>query len=419
MSLEPQPRILIWSQYFWPERFLVNQIAVGLVKRGFKVTVLTGQPNYPGGKTFPGYRAYLPARECWEGVEVVRIPLVPRFADSFLGISANYLSFVASGLFLAPLLLCRKRFDLVFLYAPSPVIQAIPGIVLAMLKGLPRVLWVQDLWPDALSATGYVRPGFITRAVSILVTWLYEASSLVLLQSEAFKRVIECRIRKPVPMAVFPNFADPNLFRAPVGWVPTGIEKEIAASFSIVFAGNLGKAQSIDTILQAAQLLSVRQSIKFFLVGTGSEAKRVAEEIARLSLANVFLTGEIPETKIGGVYAAASALLITLASGESLSRTVPSKYQGYLAAGKPVLVAADGEVARLVELHDVGLHCKSEDAPGLARIVETLANLPMTRIQEMSSNGKRVFESNYSESFAIEQLSSNFRAILDRQTSVL
>ncbi len=415
MSPEPPCRILIWSQYFWPERFLVNQLASGLVKRGCRVTVLTGQPNYPGGKIFPGYRSYASDRECWEGVEIVRIPLIPRFADSFIGISANYLSFVFSALLVAPLLLRQRQFDLVFMYAPSPVIQAIPAIVWAKLKGLPRVLWLQDLWPDALSATGYVRPGLITRAISHLVKWLYESSSLVLLQSEAFKLVVEGRIRKPVPMAVLPNFADPALFRPPPGWVPSEIETAIAQSFSIVFAGNLGKAQSLDTILQAARLLSTQQPIKFFLVGTGSEAKHITEKIVRLSLTNVYLTGEIPETRIGGIYAAASALLITLGAGESLSQTVPSKYQGYLAAGKPILVAADGEVARLVELHDVGLRCKAEDASGLAQIVLTLANSPLSRIEEMSAKGKSVFEANYSENFAVEQLLSHFRNILNRQ----
>ena len=148
-------RILIASQYFWPESFPINDICASLVDKGLKVDVLTGKPNYPQGEVFSGYRTWGCVKEAYRGMTVNRIPLRPRGRGG-LGLILNYLLFVFSGLLVAPFLLRKKKFDVIFVYAPSPILQAIPAIFLGFLKGCPVVLWVQDLWPDSLSATGLV-----------------------------------------------------------------------------------------------------------------------------------------------------------------------------------------------------------------------------------------------------------------------
>ncbi len=158
--------LLIWTQYFWPENFHINEVARGLRSQGVEVTVLTGKPNYPEGRIFYGYRSTGIQREMHDGFEVIRIPMRERGAGSATGLVGNYLSFVFSGYLFAPVALRDTKVEAVFVYAPSPLIQALPAIFLAWLKDAPLVLWVQDIWPDALQATGFVRNRLLLRMVA-------------------------------------------------------------------------------------------------------------------------------------------------------------------------------------------------------------------------------------------------------------
>jgi hypothetical protein len=180
-------KILLWSQYFWPETFRINELATALTESGLSVTVLTGKPNYPEGTIFPGYRSWGIQRENFAGVDVLRIPMLPRGRCSALRLALNYWSFIAAGFVFAPFVLRGKTFDVVFVYAPSPLLQALPAILLARLKRAPLIVWVQDLWPESLSATGHVRSRFVLGAVEALVRHIYRCADSILIQSEAFR----------------------------------------------------------------------------------------------------------------------------------------------------------------------------------------------------------------------------------------
>ena len=169
-------KLLVVSQYFWPENFRINELVSQLVAEGLKVTVLTGKPNYPEGKFFPGNRAWGIRHACHAGAEVIRLPLAPRGSRSGLRLAINYLSFVLAGYFLAPFALRGAQFDAVFVYAPSPLLQALPAILLAWLKRAPLIVWVQDLWPESLSATGHVKNRFLLRMVETVVRYIYRLS---------------------------------------------------------------------------------------------------------------------------------------------------------------------------------------------------------------------------------------------------
>ncbi len=363
-------RILVVSQYFWPEDFRINELTQSLVENGARVDVLTGKPNYPEGVFRPGYRAWGTQREEHQGVSVFRVPLSPRGRGSALGLLFNYLSFIFSGLIFGPGLLRARAYDAVFVYAPSPLLQALPALWLAHRKNVPCVLWVQDLWPESLSATGFIRNRYALALVEWVVRFIYRHVDRVLVPSEAFRAPIERLGVLSERINYYPNaYVEEHAF-PPSSQDEVALAREIAAGFSVVFAGNLGTAQALETVVEAAKLLQEQGSpIRFFLIGSGSRAAWVQEEVVRCGLSNIRLPGRFPNQAMPIFYAAAGALLVSLRDEPIFAYTVPSKVQGYLAAGRPVIASLNGEGARIISEAGAGLVCRAGDAEGLAQAV--------------------------------------------------
>ena len=388
-------RLLVWSQYFWPESFHINEVVRGLREQGVELTVLTGKPNYPEGEIFAGYRAAGIQREPHDGYEVVRVPLRARSKGSAKGLALNYLSFVLSGYLFAPFALRRQAFDLVFVYAPSPLIQTLPAIFVAWLKGAPLVLWVQDIWPDALQATGFVTNRRVLRLVGRLMRTIDRHCDLILIQSEGFRDAVERLVDDRSKVRFFPNSAAAMPAQPVVVGAAAAICKRIEASFAVVFAGNIGTVQSCETIVEAAALLREHASIRFFLVGSGSMARAIADDIAARGLDNIEMPGRVAGDEIPAIYAAASVLLLTFQPGSMLSATIPSKLQGYLAAGKPVIVSSDGEPANVLRSAAAGLVCQPGDPQALAEAVLRLAEMSAQERAVLGDNGRRYFMANF------------------------
>ncbi|MDI6746169.1 MAG: glycosyltransferase family 4 protein [Rhodocyclaceae bacterium] len=407
-------RLLVFSQYFWPENFRINDLVSHLVADGLEVTVLTGKPNYPDGKVFSGYRAWGIRHERHAGAEVIRLPLVPRGSRSGLRLAINYLSFVLAGYLLAPFALRGKPFDAVFVYAPSPLLQALPAILLAWLKRAPLIVWVQDLWPESLSATGHVKNRFLLRMVATVVRYIYRHTDSILIQSEAFRVPVGRLVRDTEKVRFFPNAVETA---APSSAVPSdeiiSLSKDIEQGFSVVFAGNLGTAQSVETIVAAAERLRAHADVRFFLVGSGSRVDWLRAEIDRRGLSNVILPGRFPSTAMSGLYAAASALLVTLRDEAIFAYTIPSKLQGYLAAGRPVIAALNGEGARVVTEARAGVSCAAGDADALAAAVLHLRSLSPPERAVLGDNGRRYAAEHYS----LERLASELVGHLEGLTA--
>lgn len=388
-------KLLIWSQYFWPENFLINKLATDLQQRGIEVTVLTGKPNYPEGKIYPGYTATGVQREKLEGIDVVRIPMIPRGNGSAVGLILNYMSFVFSGYLSAPLVLRKKHFDTVFVFAPSPLIQALPALFVAWLKRAPLAVWVQDIWPEALQATGYVRNRFLLRLVESAVRYIYKHADLILIQSEAFRVSVERLVDDRSKIHYHPNSTG-DLTRA---LVRSARERQLAAEidghFSVLFTGNIGSAQSCETIVAAAERLREYPQIRFFLIGTGSRVESVACDVKIRKLGNVIMTGQLPTNEMHSVLSAASVLLVSLKDDIALARTIPSKLQTYMSAGKPILAAVSGEAARIVIDADAGFSCPAEDPEALAAAVLRLYALTADERSRLGTNARRYFEQNF------------------------
>ncbi|AHG44172.1 glycosyl transferase family 1 [Rhizobium leguminosarum bv. trifolii CB782] len=385
-------KILVWSQYFWPENFPINELACELAEAGVKVTVLTGKPNYPEGKLFPGYQANGITYERFANIGLVRIPLFPRGAATSLRLSLNYLSFVVSGLLIAPFALRRREFDAIFIYAPSPLLQALPALFLAYNKKVPVTLWVQDLWPDALKATGHVKNHFALRLVGILVRYIYRRSDLILIQSEAFRAPVVRGGGAPSRIRYFPNSIKA---KAPIPVASDAARKlvfDMQGTFSVIYAGNIGRAQSVETIVEAAkQLLCAAPNVKIFLLGSGSREKWMNAEIRRLGLSNLILAGRFDASDMPSILGSASALLITLVDDPAIALTIPSKIQTFLASGRPIVASINGEGARVLCEAEAGPVCPAGDGGSLAAAISRLERMSPSTREQLGKNGRQYF----------------------------
>ncbi|WP_457445530.1 glycosyltransferase family 4 protein [Roseateles sp. P5_E4] len=404
-------KVLLLSQHFWPESFRINEIAQSLVEQGCEVTVLTGKPNYPEGHLFPGYRVGGIQRERHEGYDIVRVPLLPRGVGGAKRLVLNYLSFLFCASVMGPWALRGRRFDAIFVYGTSPILQAIAAVVLKWIKGAALVVWVQDLWPDSLQITGFVKNPRLLSAVATVVRWIYRRSDLLLVQSPAFVAPVEA-MAGGTPVLVHENPGDRASSKPRV---PTLLQLD-AAQFNIVFAGNLGTVQSLDCVLDAAERLGADSGVRWVLVGSGARDGWLAEQVARRGLTQVQLAGRLPPEQMPAVFEQADALLVSLTGGPALSRTVPSKIQAYLAAGRPILASMDGEGARVVRAAGAGLASAAEDAGALAATALALQAMPPEQRQGMGEAGRRYYAEHYEPDRLAKALVGHFeRAVAARR----
>lgn len=400
-------RVLMLSQYFWPENFQINEIVRSLVARGVPVDVLTGKPNYPDGMVFGGYRAWGCQTEQQCGATVHRVPLVPRGAKSAIRLTLNYLSFMISASLFGPWMLRGRSFDVIFVYAPSPILQVIPALVLGRMWRCPVIVWVQDLWPQSLEATGYVRNATLLRWVSKLVRFLYVRTDLLLVQSRAFEAPVAA-LAPGKRIAYLPNSVDPVFVDAPAIELPEIVP--LRDGFSIMFAGNIGAGQAVETIVEAASLLAEHSDIRFVVVGTGSRREWMLTQVRERKLHNLHLPGRFAAQTMPGLMRQASALLVTLADEPIFAATVPNKIQAYLAVGRPILACLNGEGARLVLEAGAGLAVPAENARGLADAILQLRAMQPEQRATLGDNGRRYFSDHFDHDRLVDQLVGHFRS---------
>ncbi len=388
-------RVLVLSQYFWPETFIINDLVRKLSDLGHDVTVATAKPNYPSGKVFAGYKVWGVQREYFsDNVEVIRVPLWPRGRGGSRNLILNYLSFVITGLFLLPWLLRGRKFDSILVFAMSPITQVIPAIPLKWLKRAHLAAWIQDLWPESLAATGFVRNPQALRLAGWMVRGIYACCDTLLLQSRAFFEPV-ARYACSSKLVYYPNSIAFPTERDKAPEVAPQLLKELQSAFCVVFAGNIGVAQSIETIVEAAELLRPQLGIKFVLVGSGSRLDWVRERKASLGLDNLVLAGRFPMEAMPQIYEHSSALLVSLKDEEIFSYTIPSKVQAYLAAGKPIIASLRGEGARIIEESCAGITCQPDNAGALVDSILTLKSLTQAELDKMGTAGLLYFNKNF------------------------
>lgn len=395
-------KLLVLTQYFWPEGFRINDVVRSCVDKGLDVQVLTAKPNYPGGTIFEGYRASGFSRESWGGVKVTRIPIIPRGRSGGFRLAANYLSFILSGLLFGPWLLRNQVIDVIFVYAPSPLLQAIPALWLAWLKRCPVVLWVQDLWPESLEATGHVRNPVVLRFVAWWIRFIYRHTDLILIQSRAF----EASIHALVPgkkVVYYPNSVE-EVFLRSAERPSQVLLPALDGCFSVLFAGNVGTAQGMEVIAGAAEILKDQAGIHFVVVGDGSRWQWLRQQAQSRRLTNLYLPGRFPVEAMPGMMSRASVLLVTLTDKPIFAMTVPAKIQVYLAVGRPIIACLNGEGARLVEEAEAGIAVAAGDAQGLARAVRELYAMSQEKRIELGENGRRYHSQHFNHENLVADL---------------
>jgi glycosyltransferase involved in cell wall biosynthesis len=400
-------KTLIVSQYFWPESFRINEVAKTLLEKGIEVEVLTGKPNYPRGEIFAGYRAWGCQQEIYQGININRVPLLARGGGGWR-LALNYLSFVVSGLMFAPWMLRKEKYDIIFVYAPSPILQAIPAIFIGWLKRCPVVLSVQDLWPESLSATGHLQNRVVLKLVERMVRFIYRHSDLLLVQSRAFEAPVRA-LASDTPIAYYPNSVDDTFTVPAKGELP--VVAGLGDGFSVMFAGNIGTAQAVEVIVEAASLLKKYADIHFVVLGEGSRWEWMRQEAQRRALSNLHLPGMFPIETMPGFMQKASALLVTLADREIFRATIPSKVQAYLAAGRPILACLNGEGANLVAEAGAGLTVSAEDGRALAETVLQLYHMPPQERETMGMRGRLYYEQHFAHDMLVDQLIEHLRSV--------
>ena len=403
-------KILIVSQYFYPESFRINDLVEDLVLRGHEVTVLTGLPNYPQGSLFRNYSLWKgPFKETYKGATVLRSRLIPRGKGTGVDLSLNYLSFAATAS-LKTLTSLDDSFDACFVFATSPITAAIPAVLHCKRKQIPLHIWVQDLWPESVEAVGMLKNPLAMKSIGQLVNWIYSNCDRIHIQSPAFKDSVVKWGGTTEKIRYLPNWAD-DPFAQSAQSSGSRQELQLPEGFLVLFAGNLGKAQSLGTILEAAEYCKEESDIQFIILGDGSEKQRFETLISEKNLTNIHCLGRKDPSEMPGYYLEAQALLVTLKDEPIFNLTIPSKVQTYLAAGRPILAAVNGEAQNLIKKSESGLCSAAEDGRDLAENIKKIHKMTEQDRVRLGENGRAFYLKHFQKDHVISQLLQELRSI--------
>lgn len=402
-------RVLLISQWFDPEPTFKGLVfARELVKQGHEVEVITGFPNYPGGKIYEGYRVKWLQKEIIDGVRITRVPLYPSHDQGALGRVLNYVTFAASvtiyGLFGA------KRADAIYAYHP-PLTVGLAAIILRFFRRIPVVYDIQDMWPDTLRTTGMISNERALSLIGRLCSMVYRRVDHIAVLSPGFKKTLEERSVPSKKISVIYNWCSEDALSSQQ-ISQKSKEFESNNNFKILFAGNMGKAQALNAILKAAEKLQKEQRlIQFVMLGGGVEVESLKAEAKKLDLHNVTFLPSVPMSQVGEYLNAADALLVHLKKDPLFEITIPSKTQAYMSVGKPILMAVDGDAADLIHRAKCGVIAESENVEALAQAAIELASLSLESLSEMGANAKEFYEENLSLTSGAQKFSELFQSI--------
>jgi len=408
-------RILIVSQYFWPENFRINDLCSELSHRGHKVTVLTGKPNYPDGNVFEDFQNKPKEFDQYAGCRIFRVPMIERGDGNSTKLILNYFSYAVSATLIGAWKLRGKKFDVIFVFEPSPVTVGLPAIFFKKIKKAPIVFWVLDLWPETLEAVGIIESKRALGFIGKLVSFIYNRCDLVLGQSEAFFEGISKYCQDRTKIKYFPSWSE-NIFSQISVHPATELEKH-SGVFKILFAGNIGESQDFPSILKAMEILKAEHAnVKLFLVGDGRNMNFVNTEVLNRNLNDyVYLLGRHPLKSMPSFYTAADVLLVTLKQSPVFSMTIPGKIQSYMSVGKPILTMLSGEGSRIVKEADCGYIANSGNSEKLAQNIIKMSQLSSVELGFLGSKAKSYADSEFNRDKLINQLENWLNEMVDKE----
>lgn len=399
--------ILVVAQYFYPEQFRINDICTEWVKRGYKVTVITGIPNYPQGKYYPGYGLLKKRKEIYNGIEIVRIPLIPR-GNSSIMLALNYVSFVVSGFFWS--LFTNIKADFVYIYEVSPMTQALPGVWYSIRRKIPCYIYVTDLWPENVQIVTGINNKFIINSIGKIVDYIYKRCNKIFTSSRSFIGAIKKRGVPEGKLEFWPQYAED--FYIPLKRQDVEV-KEIPNDdkFNIIFAGNIGVAQGLDILPKTASILKEKgQSVRFNIVGDGRFKETLVSMVNECNVEEMFnFINKQPATRIPDFMAVCDAALVSLSKSEVFSITIPAKTQSCLACGIPMIVSADGEIQDIIRESGAGVCCEASNSKSLADIICTIINKDDTELENMANKAYKYSNEKFNKNKLLDIMDNYFK----------
>jgi len=397
--------ILVIAQYFYPEQFRINDICSEWVKRGYKVTVITGIPNYPQGKYYEGYGIFKKRKGIYNGIEIIRIPLIPRGNNSIM-LALNYLSFVVSGFFWK--VFTRIKADYVFIFEVSPMTQALPGIWYAKKRKIPCYLYVQDLWPENVEIITGITNKQIIGAIGKMVDNIYANCSKIFTTSNSFKKSISNRGVPIDKVEYWPQYAE-DFYRPLERTKIYEIPKDDV--FNITFAGNIGNAQGLDILPKAAIILkeNLNKKIRFNIVGDGRYKEALVELVNKNNVSDMFnFIPKQPAIRIPAFMAVSDVAFLCLTNSPLFAMTIPAKLQSYMACGIPIIASADGETEQIITEAKAGLCCPAGDAQKLAEVIIELSSKSSEQLKQLGTKSREYYDRNFNKQQLLNKMDRYF-----------
>lgn len=402
-------RILVVTQYYYPEMFRINDICQSLAENGHEITVLTGLPNYPHGTVYKEYRLLNKLNENINGVRVIRCPILGRGKTS-ISLALNYVSFIISASIRS--LFIGNSFDIVFVYQLSPITSAIPAIIYSLLNNKRMLLYCLDIWPASMKAYGINESSILFRLVHLLSMKIYQKAERIFITSRGFRGYLEKLGVNLGNITYLPQYCEDAYRRTG----SSSVQKN--DKMRMLYAGNIGKLQNLKVALYAMNMIRTEKTVQLHIVGDGSEVGNLKKLSDELHLEDsVYFYNAVPIEEICEYYSTADAFLITLTDDDQVSLTLPAKVQSYMASGKPIIAAAKGEVIDIINEARCGLVAGSNDYVTLARNILYLAN-KREQWEEYGKNARTYYEVHFKKEKFMEQLVKEINIIINRKGCV-
>lgn len=397
-------KILIVTQYFWPENFKVNEICTELKSRGHEVEILTGLPNVPDGKYYEGYSFWKKGGpKEYKGMKIHRVRILQRH-NNFINLTLNCVSFIVSSFIYLPKLL-KNNYDIVFAFQVSPVTSALPAKWYSFFKKIPSVIYILDIWPESMYFLINMKtpPKWFDFLCRNYCKSIYKSFDKVMISSKRMVEKIKLMNISEENIEFMPNSAD-KLELLPYN-------KELAkkhnlnGKFVVSFAGNIGRAQGLDMVIDAAYKLRENKNIAWLIVGEGTERQRLIEKVKEKNIEDIIIfPGWQTKEQLSEYISISSALTVILKDNEVLNLTVPAKVQTYLSMGKPIIASMNGEAADVILQSNAGLVSSADNLEGYCNNVKKMYSMSIEEIKNMSDNGINYCKKNYDAQILYDKL---------------
>lgn len=394
-------RILIHSYFYSPEPITKpHELAVGLAQRGHEVSVITSIPSYPNGAFYPGYRMRLWQRETRDGIPILRLPLMPDHSRSGVRRMLSYTSFMASASALGPFF--SGKADVMYVWHP-PLTIGISAWTIGLMRRIPFMYGVHDLWPEAIAATGMMSNSLLLKGLGALERFVYRRASAIGVISPGYKKNLINKGVPPEKVTVLSDWANGDTYR-PVPPDPVlAKETGMAGRFNVLFGGNMGAAQALTTVIDAAQRLTQHPEIQFVFVGDGLDKPILESLVRERGLGNVRFLDRQPVEQMPHLYALSDVLLAHYKKDPLFEISVPAKLSAYLGCQKPVLIASEGDAAAIITSAKAGVSCPAENPPALAEAVLQLYRMSPEQREGMGRAGRQAFLEQYSQDVLLQR----------------